>query len=119
MPSIGQIIGCAALGGILSACAATPPTTEKMASTSATIRAAQEIGAQSVPEASYYLQLSLEESEHGRNLIAKGEKARAASILTRAQADAELALALGREDQMRHDAQMAIDRAQALSRSSQ
>jgi len=119
MPSIGQMIGCVALGGFLSACASTPPTTEKVASTSASIRAAQEVGAQSVPEASYYLQLSLEESEQGRNLIAKGDKERAASILTRAQADAELALALAREDQMRHDAQMAIDNAQALSRSSQ
>jgi hypothetical protein len=100
-------------------CASTPAPTEKAEATSAAIRAAEEVGAPQVPHAALYLQLAVEQSEHAKELIAKGDKERAASLLMRAQADAELSLALARETQEHDRAQQAIRRVSALQQSNQ
>src|SRR3990172_8331358 len=82
-------------GAIASGCASTPLRTE--ASTSG-IRAAEEAGAAQVPQASLHLQLANEELELAKGLAAKGEKENAASMLLRAETDAELAVTLSRGD---------------------
>jgi hypothetical protein len=83
------------------------------ASTSA-IRAAEEVGASSVPTASLYLQLAKEELENAKGLATAGEKEKSESMLLRAQADAELAVALSRGDTDKKAAADAVARVQQL-----
>jgi regulator of protease activity HflC (stomatin/prohibitin superfamily) len=89
------------------------PAVNKEASTSA-IRAAEEVGASNVPGASLYLQLAKEEMENARVLAAKGDKEQAESMLLRAQADGELAVALSRGETDKAEATQAIERVRVL-----
>src|ERR1035437_6570064 len=88
----------------LSGCASAPLRTE--GSTSG-IRAAEEAGAAKVPQASLHLQLAKEELESAKGLSAKGEKEKAASMLMRAEADAELAVVLSHKDAEKSEAMAA------------
>jgi len=97
--------------GIVAGCASVPLRTE--ASTSG-IRAAEEAGAAKVPQASLHLQLAKEELESAKMLSAKGEKEKADSMLMRAEADAELAVVLSREDAEKSEAMEAVERARQL-----
>ncbi len=99
-------VGLWALG-----CASAPLRTE--ASTSG-IRAAEEVGAAGVPQASLYLQLAREGLERAQKLAKDGESDRAASMLGRAEADAELAVALSREDSEKRDSLAAVERVRQL-----
>ena len=96
---------------IISGCASAPLSTE--ASTSG-IRAAEEVGAAKVPQASLHLQMAKEELELAKGLSAKGEKDEAASMLLRSEADAELAVALSHEDAEKSEAQAALERVRKL-----
>jgi hypothetical protein len=101
-----------ALGGTTVGCASSPHLrTEK---TTSGIRAAEEIGATKVPQASLHLQLAKEELERARVLAKNDEKNRAISMLSRAEADAELAIALSRADAEKAEAQGAMDRVRQL-----
>ena len=96
---------------IAAGCARAPLKTE--ASTSG-IRAAEESGAAKVPQASLNLQLAKEELDLAKGLAAKGDKEEAASMLLRAQADAELAVALSHGDAEKLEAQAALERVRKL-----
>ena len=96
---------------ITAGCASAPLRTE--ASTSG-IRAAEEVGAAKIPQASLHLQLAKEELELAKGLAAKGEKKEAASMLLRAEADAELAVALSHEDAEKSEARAAVERVRQL-----
>jgi hypothetical protein len=78
------------------------------------IRAAEEVGAANVPQASLHLQLAKEELELAKGLAAKDEKKKAASMLLRAEADAELAVALSRGDAEKSEARAAAERVRQL-----
>lgn len=78
------------------------------------IRAAEEVGAANVPRASLHLQLAKEQLEKAKKLSADGESAKAASMLARSEADAELAVALSHEDAEKTDAKAAIERVKQL-----
>ena len=101
---------------IVAGCANTPLRTE--ASTSE-IRVAEEAGAAKVPQASLHLQLAKEELELAKGLADKGEKDRAASMLLRAEADAELAVALSHEDAEKSEAMAAVARVRQLLKDNQ
>ena len=101
--------GTAALG---LGCASSPPLRTE-ASTSG-IRAAEEVGAAKVPQASLHLQLAREELELAKGLAAKGKKEEADSMLLRAEADAELAVALSRGDAEKSEARAAVERVRQL-----
>jgi len=88
------------------------------ASTSA-IRAAEEVGASEVPSASLYLQLAKEELVKAKELAANGEKEQAESMLMRAEADGELAVALSRGDADKTEATQAIERVHQLRQENQ
>jgi Domain of unknown function (DUF4398) len=79
-------------------CSAAPAPNARLASTQASVRGAQEIGAASVPEASLHLKFSQEQITQAKALIAEGNTEQADVVLQQAQADAELALALTREN---------------------
>ncbi|MFA5180009.1 MAG: hypothetical protein WC405_01710 [Syntrophales bacterium] len=96
---------------IVAGCANAPLKTE--ASTSG-IRAAEEAGAAKVPQASLHLQLAKEELELARGMAAKGDKEEARSMLSRAEADAELAVVLSHGDDEKSEATAAVERVRQL-----
>jgi hypothetical protein len=96
---------------LVAGCTSAPLRTE---ATTSGIRAAEEAGAAKVPEASLHLQLAKEELDRAKGLAAKGDKEMAASMLLRAEADAELALALSRGDAEKSEARAAAERARQL-----
>ena len=98
---------------IAAGCASAPAPLRTEASTSG-IRAAEEAGAANVPQASLHLQLAKEELELAKGLAAKGEKKKAASMLLRAEADAELAVVLSHEDAEKSEAMAAVKRVRQL-----
>ena len=102
--------------GFLFICAgcAAGVSNEKVAATDSSIRAAEELGAPKVPQAALHLQLAKEENEHAQKLIKDGDPKHAEGQLMRAQADAELALALAREAPMQVEAQQEADKAHSL-----
>jgi hypothetical protein len=101
---------------IVAGCANAPLRTE--ASTSG-IRAAEEAGATKVPQASLHLQLAKEELELAREMANKGDKAEAVSMLSRAEADAELAVVLSRGDAEKSEAIAAVERVRQLRQDNQ
>lgn len=96
---------------MVAGCASTPLKTEGATSG---IRAAEEVGAANVPQASLYLQLAKEELARAHKLNAQDEKERAASMLLRAEADAELAVTLSHGDAERQEAEEAMSRVRQL-----
>jgi hypothetical protein len=107
-----EIAGAVGAAAIIAACATSAPLHTE-ASTSG-IRAAQEAGAADVPRAALHLQLAKEELEHAERMGADGKKVQATSMLMRAEADAELAVALSREDSERAEAKAALQRVRQL-----
>jgi hypothetical protein len=107
------LIPCLAVMATLGAtgCGHAPLKTE--ASTSA-IRAAEEVGAGNVPRASLHLQLAKEGLENAKKLSEMGEKEKADSMLMRAEADAELAVALSHEENEKTEAVAAVERVRKL-----
>jgi len=109
-------IGWAVVGmGVwLGACASAPPPHDRMASSEASIRAANEAGADRIPQGALELKLAQEEVEKAKALMRDGDNGPAAFMLLRAQADAELALALAHEEKTRLEAQQALDKLRAI-----
>ena len=101
----------ALLGLYCVGCAGAPPPNERMSMSSAAIRAAQEVGAEHVPRSALQLKLAQEQVERGKRLMDDGDNERADLVLQRAQADAELALALAREETTRKQAQPILEKA--------
>lgn len=97
--------------GCLAACASVPLRTD---SSTSEIRAAEEVGARKVPQAALHLQLAHEELAKAKKLAADGEEEMAASMLTRAEADAELAVALSKQDSEKKEALAAMARVREL-----
>lgn len=88
---LGVTIGLAACGG-------SPPPEREMVAAQATIRGAQEVGANNLPRSSLYLKLAERQVEKAKALVDDGYNDRAALVIRRAQADADLALATAREE---------------------
>jgi hypothetical protein len=105
-------IGATMLG---MACASAPAPTEQLASAEASVRAAHELGAESVPRAELHVELAKEQVIQARKLAEDGENERAQIVLTRARADAELALALTREATAHKDLQSATSQTRSTS----
>jgi hypothetical protein len=101
--------------GVGVGCATTAPgSSPKSESSSAAIRAAEEVGATHTPDAALYLQLAKEQFEHARLLTDKKDEGRAERLRARAQIDAELALALARSESEKLEAQTAINKVKTL-----
>ncbi len=101
--------------GALAACGAGSPVPhDTMAASEGSIRAAEEVGASDVPTAALHLQFAREQTETAERLMKKGDNERARYVLLRAQADAELAVTLSREDAARIEAEKAMEQVQAL-----
>ena len=86
-------VGMVAAALLASACAGAPKPTDQLVQTQAALRAAEEVGASSVPKAQLHETLAREQLDKATNLIAEDENERARQVLLRAKADAELAVA--------------------------
>lgn len=89
------------------ACGGSPKPVSQMSSSEAAIRGASEAGAQSVPQAKLHLTMAQEQHDKGVALVEDDENAEAAAMFERAQADAELAIALSRAARAAAEAQSA------------
>jgi hypothetical protein len=118
MIEIHSMIRYSAFFGVLFAtgCASFPTPTESMANAVASVRGAEEVGAASVPQAALKLQLAREAIIAAEKLVAEGENESAHYQALRASNDADLAIALTREDEARKVAKTAetrVDTAEA------
>src|SRR5438477_2542235 len=103
-----------AMGSALAACGGYAAPNEHMAATQAAARAAMEVGAKNSPDASLHLKLAQEEIAQAQKLMGDGDNKRADYVLTRAKADAELAVALARESAAQAEAQRLADTLKAI-----
>ena len=106
-------IWIAAFALAVSGCATITIPPDRLERSTATIRAAEELGAAHVPEARLHLQFAKEEADAARRLAANGDD-RALIVLARSQSDAALALSLAHEAQVRRDALQAVADLQAV-----
>ncbi len=83
---------------LLGACASYPPPTERLNTTEGAIRGATEVGAGQIPRAALHLKLAQEQADKARQLMQDGYNERADQSLKRAQSDAELAIAISKEN---------------------
>lgn len=99
-----------------SACGSYPTPNAKVASSEAAIRAAEESGAEAVPQAALHLKLAQEQLASAKKLIAADDdnNERAAYVLARAQSDAELAIALSHTKESQEEAGKALDEVRSI-----
>jgi hypothetical protein len=84
-----------ATSGLALGCGASqPPPTQQLADVQSATRAAEELGATREPQAQLHLKLAEEQMAKAKLAMDKEDNPRAESILARAKADAELAVAL-------------------------
>lgn len=107
------------LAAAIAGCASGPSFSQSSEPAKSSIKAAEAVGAGTLPSASLYLQLAKEELARAKGLAEKGEKEQAASLLKRAEADAELAITLSREQAEKTEAEKAIERVQQLRQENQ
>jgi hypothetical protein len=87
-------IGLTAIG---MGCAGASLPTDQVASAEASVRAAKELGAPSVPRAELHLRLAQDELKQAQKCAEDGDPERGKMLLERARVDAELAIALARQ----------------------
>jgi hypothetical protein len=92
--------------GLIAGCATVQIPAERLERSQAIIRSAEEVGAMSVPQAKLHLQLARDQIAAARQLAERGDE-RSLVLMSRAQADADLALALAREDAARRQTRAA------------
>ena len=111
-----NVIAATSVAAIMSigGCAGTPVPNAKVASSESAIRAAQETGSKNVPQAALHLKLAEEQLQSAKGLIRDNENKRAEYVLMRAQADAELAIALSHAAASNAKAGTAVDNARAV-----
>ncbi len=98
----------------LVGCGGSLPPNDKIASSEAAVRAAQEVGAQNEPKAALHLKLAQEQLERAKGHVKEGENDRAEFELLRAKADAELAVELAREAAAKKEAQEVLEQVEKL-----
>jgi hypothetical protein len=109
-----KLIGFAVLP-LLAACASAPPPTDRMASAESAVRAAREVGSDQVPQAQLLVKLAQEQIDQAKKASANGDNDKAQALLARATADAELGLAMAREQAAKTSAERGEQPQQAPS----
>jgi hypothetical protein len=105
-----SILSLALMTPLLWACGASfPAPTQRMADAQAAERSAREVGANNEPTAQLSLKLAQDQIASAQKVMLEGDNERADSLLIRAKADAELALALAREKGANVAGQKAVD----------
>ncbi len=92
MMKISIVLACVAFVG----CASQPVPADKLAKTAASVKSAEELGADKDPNAALHLRLAREQVEQAKNLIKDNDNERAGYVLDRAGADADAAREIAR-----------------------
>ena len=92
---------------------------DQLAASQAAVRAAEEVGANNLPQAELHVRFAKDQIDRAKALIADDENEEAKLVLQRAQADAELAIALTKESSVRAEAHQAMQQVQALRQKAQ
>ena len=86
-----------------------PVPTQGLADAQSAERSATELGAANQPKAQLHLQLAQEQINKATAAMKEGDNARADALLMRARSDAELAIALTRDQGAKTEASKAVD----------
>ena len=105
---------CVALSAV--GCGGAPPPVSKVASTQSAIRAAHENGAEAIPASQIYLKYATDQMATAEKLIKEGDNEKAEWVLSRAESDAELSVALAKEASTKNDALAAQEKVRALQK---
>ncbi|MEQ9500247.1 MAG: DUF4398 domain-containing protein [Deltaproteobacteria bacterium] len=97
-----------------AACASTSAPKQLKVDTAATIRSAEALDAGEQPEAALHLELARRGYDDAEKLMEDGDHAAATKQLERAEADAELAVALAKANTARTEATRELDRVREL-----
>jgi hypothetical protein len=97
-----------------AACGGYPPPNDRMLASVAATRSARELGAPNSPQAALHLKLAEEEIASARALLSDGNNRRAAFVLLRARADAELSLSLAKESAAKGETQQVQEQIKSL-----
>ena len=104
------IFTLAIVAPLISACGASyAPPTQRLADAQSAERSAAELGANSVPNAQLSMKLAQEQIAQAQKAMKDGDNVRADSLLIRAKADAELAIAQAREKGAKIEGEKAVD----------
>ena len=102
---------------LVSACGGSAPVpASERTKALADVRAAEEIGAGKVPKAALHLKMARDQITTAERLIADEENEQAQLVLSRALADAEVAIALAHEAKLRDEAQQARQKVAQLKK---
>jgi len=115
--SIVSISGLVALFAV--GCASSAVPLDRLTDAKATVRAAQEAGAQSTPQAALHLKMANDELASAQKAIDDSDNDRARLLLNQAQADADLSLALARGTTEKRQAQEAHAKIDSLLKQAQ
>jgi hypothetical protein len=106
-------------GASMGACATTTVSSERTAAPRAAISAAEEAGAEEIPDARLHLKMAKDQIASAEEALTKGKPDKAKRLLERATADAELALELARLETTRVHAREAWREVKELERQTQ
>jgi Domain of unknown function (DUF4398) len=113
MTYLKSVVSVSTVLALLAAgCGGSAVPLDKLTDAKATVRAAQEAGAQSTPQAALHLKMANDELASAQKAIDDKDNDRARLLLNQAQSDADLSLALARgteEKQSAQEAQAKID----------
>lgn len=97
-------------------CGASAPPSHQLTKSQAAIRGAEVAGAEDTPKAKLHLKMAKDHLANAEQLIAEEEYDDAALVLRRAEADADLAIALSKEAEARGRAEDLQRKVQELKR---
>ncbi|HET6612059.1 MAG TPA: DUF4398 domain-containing protein [Kofleriaceae bacterium] len=97
-----------------AACGGPPAPTKEFTEAKSAVRAADEVGAKSVPEAALYLKMARDNIATAERAVNADDNDSARLYLKRAQADAELSIALAKESAAREKAETAMRKVEAV-----
>jgi hypothetical protein len=103
----------------VAACGGSAVPFDKLTDAKATVRAAQEAGAQSTPQAALHLKMANDELASSQKAIDDNDNDRARLLLNQAQSDADLSLALARGTEEKQQAQAAQAKIDGLMKQAQ
>ena len=112
-------ISLAGLALVVAACGGAAVPQEQLTAAKAAVSGAEVGGAGAEPKAALHLKLAKEQIAKAEALIADGDDEEAARVIDRAQVDAELALALSRENKARGEAVETKEQLERLKKNAQ
>jgi|SRR5690554_1153954 len=106
-------------GSVFSGCASVKIPSDQYGQPRETIRVVDEMGVENNPQAKLHLKLANDELENADKLIKQEKKEAAKLSLTRAEADAALALALLKRDEMKKEVDEVQEKLERLKKQTQ